>query len=152
MARDTEVARSFLITIDAEGDDLWSMPRAVTTRNARFLPRFQDLCERISFGRPTSPIITWRAARTSAFGRDLLRRQVGEIGMHLHAWDTPPLMPLTADDSAHLPYLTEYPAAAMRAKVRTMTGLLEDTFGVKMVSHRARALGFQWRLRAAYPR
>jgi hypothetical protein len=30
----------------------------------------------------------------------------------------------------------------MRAKVRTMTGLLEETFGVKMVSHRAGRWGF----------
>jgi hypothetical protein len=83
-----------------------------------------------------------RCPHFRAFGRDLLERQAAEIGMHLHAWDTPPLVPLTADDAGHLPYLTEYPAAQMRAKVRVMTELLEDTFGVKMVSHRAGRWGF----------
>ncbi len=33
----------FLITIDTEGDNLWSLPREITTSNAKFLPRFQNL-------------------------------------------------------------------------------------------------------------
>ena len=33
----------FIITIDAEGDDLWASPRDITTRNAEYLPRFQAL-------------------------------------------------------------------------------------------------------------
>src|SRR5512144_2975448 len=37
---------SFLITIDTEGDNLWSRPREITTGNARYLPRFQALCEK----------------------------------------------------------------------------------------------------------
>jgi hypothetical protein len=36
---------AFLVTIDTEGDDLWSRPREIGTRNAAFLPRFQALCE-----------------------------------------------------------------------------------------------------------
>ena len=39
----------FLITIDTEGDDLWSHPRNITTKNARYLPRFQKLCESYGF-------------------------------------------------------------------------------------------------------
>jgi hypothetical protein len=37
---------AFLITIDTEGDNLWSRPRTITTRNAHSLPRFQALCEK----------------------------------------------------------------------------------------------------------
>jgi hypothetical protein len=76
------------------------------------------------------------------FGEDVLRRNVGEIGMHLHAWDTPPLQPLTCDDLTHQPYLMEYPPELMREKMVVMTNLLEDTFGRKMVSHRAGRWGF----------
>ena len=38
----------FVVTIDTEGDDQWSWRhgRPITTHNARFLPRFQSLCER----------------------------------------------------------------------------------------------------------
>ncbi len=133
----------FLITIDTEGDDLWSAPRTVTTRNARFLPRFQTLSE--AYGLKPTYLTDYRMARCAVFqefGRNILQRQTGEIGMHLHAWDTPPLVPLTDDDATHLPYLIEFPLQAMRNKIRAMTGLLEDTFGQKMLSHRAGRWGF----------
>ena len=42
----------FIITIDTEGDDLWTRSRGsreITTRNAAYLPRFQSLCERFRF-------------------------------------------------------------------------------------------------------
>ena len=68
-----------------------------------------------------------------------------EIGMHLHAWNSPPTDPLTDDDWRHKPYLIEYSDAAMRAKVDYMTRLLEDTFQTKMVSHRAGRWAFDER-------
>jgi hypothetical protein len=71
------------------------------------------------------------------FGRDVLKRGSGEIGMHLHAWNSPPLIPLTSDDFEHHPFLIEYSEPVMRQKVGFLTALLEDTFGVKMTSHRA---------------
>ncbi len=37
--------------------------------------------------------------------------------MHLHAWNSPPTEPLTADDWRHKPYLIEYSDAMMREKV-----------------------------------
>jgi hypothetical protein len=51
--------------------------------------------------------------------------------MHLHAWNSPPLVPLTVDDFHHQPYLLRYPEAVIREKVKFMTGLLEDRFGVR---------------------
>ncbi len=129
---------AFLITIDTEGDNLWSSPRVVTTRNAEYLPRFQALCEKHGF-KPTY-LTNWEMVHTPAFrefGRDLLGRRTGEIGMHLHAWNTPPLNPLTADDDHYAPFLIEYPEDQMQEKVKVLTGALEDTFGVTMVSHRA---------------
>jgi hypothetical protein len=49
---------------------------------------------------------------------------------------------LTEDDYQYQPYLPEYPEELMRAKVQVMTQTLEDTFGRKMVSHRAGRWGF----------
>ena len=43
---------AFLITIDTEGDDIWGRHATVTTENARYLPRFQDLCRKHGF-KPT---------------------------------------------------------------------------------------------------
>ena len=128
----------FLITIDTEGDDIWARPREITTRNARYLPRFQSLCDRYGF-KPTY-LTNYEMARDDffvEFGRDVIKRNAAEIGMHLHAWNSPPLVPLTTDDFRYQPYLIEYPVSIMEEKIAFMTELLESTFGVKMVSHRA---------------
>lgn len=133
----------FLVTIDAEGDNLWARPRTVTTRNAESLPRFQALCEAHGV-RPTY-LVDYDMVRAPAFvdlGRDVLRRGAAEIGMHLHAWNTPPLVPLTRDDAICQPYLMEYPTPIMRQKITLLTDLLEETFGIRMRSHRAGRWGF----------
>jgi len=70
-------------------------------------------------------------------GKDILVRNKGEIGMHLHAWDTPPFYKLTVNDYQYQPYLIEYPENIMREKVKIMTDLLEDLFNTKMISHRS---------------
>lgn len=140
---------AFLVTIDVEGDDVWARPRKVETRNAVFLPRFQALCERYGF-RPTY-LTNHEMALSPAFrelARDVLARDAGEIGMHLHAWDSPPHHPLTDDDARHHPYLIEYPFDVMRAKIARLTDLLEASFGVPVISHRAG----RWSLDARYAR
>jgi len=129
---------AFLITIDVEGDNLWAKPRVVTTRNAGFLPRFQSLCE--GFGLRPTYLVDHDMARAPAlqeFAHDLLRRRVAEIGMHLHAWTTPPLVPLTADDLRSQPYLMEYSRRVIEDKVAVMTAVLEDEIGAPVTSHRA---------------
>ena len=128
----------FIVTIDAEGDNLWAKPRMITTRNADYLPRFQALCERFSF-KPVY-LATHEMAMSDSFVefmRDVLKRGAGEIGMHLHAWNSPPIEPLTGDDHLHQPYLVEYPLPVMRQKVHALTGLLEERFDRDIVSHRA---------------
>lgn len=140
---------AFLITIDTEGDDLWSAPRDITTRNAAFLPRFQSLCEKYrlkptyltNYEMATSPVF-------QEFARDVLSRGQGEIGMHLHAWNSPPLRPLTEDDYRYQPYLIEYPEAVLREKVDFLSRLLRDTFGAAMTSHRAG----RWSMNEVYAR
>ncbi|MFH1756062.1 MAG: deacetylase [Candidatus Latescibacterota bacterium] len=134
---------AFLITIDTEGDNLWARPREITTENAAFLSRFQELCETYKF--KPAYLTNWEMAAAPVFqefGRDVIRRGTGEIGMHPHAWNSPPLDSLTDDDFTHLPFLTEYPEGQMRDKIRALTDKLETTFGVKMHSHRAGRWGF----------
>lgn len=138
---------AFIVTVDAEGDDMWSRPQEITTRNARFLPRFQALCERHGL-RPVYLTNHEMACSDEfvEFGRDVLARGKGEIGMHLHAWNSPPLCSLTGDDFHHQPYLVEYETSLMRGKVRALTRLLEDRFDARMTSHRAG----RWALDARY--
>jgi hypothetical protein len=139
----------FVITIDTEGDNLWSRPREISTHNARFLPRFQSLCER--YGLRPVYLTNYEMAMSEAFvefGRDLLARRTGEIGMHLHAWNSPPLVSLTDDDLRYQPYLIEHPDAVMREKIKVMTQLLQERFGERPVSHRAGRFGFDGRYAA----
>lgn len=129
---------AFIITVDTEGDNEWARPNPILTRNAGYLPRFQALCEEFEF-KPTW-LTNYEMAMSPEFvrfGRGVIDRGAGEIGMHLHAWSSPPIRPLTPDDHATHPYLIEFPADVMAAKIGFMTELLQQKFGVKMVSHRA---------------
>ncbi|OGQ86109.1 MAG: hypothetical protein A2512_06135 [Deltaproteobacteria bacterium RIFOXYD12_FULL_56_24] len=138
--------KNFLITIDTEGDNLWSRPTEITTENSCFIRRFQDLCERYKL-KPTylTNYEMANAPEFQYFAKDVLSRDVAEIGMHLHAWNTPPYFKLTDNDLFHQPYLIEYPIDVMRDKIVLMTDLLESMFGKKMVSHRAGRWGFDER-------
>jgi len=136
----------FLITMDTEGDNVWARSRVLTARNAAWLPGFQKLAERYGF-RPTW-LINWEMAHDPAcveFLRDVLARNAGEVGLHLHAWDTPPLEPLTDNDARHHPYLIEYPDALMYAKLERLTGVLEEIFRRPLRSHRAGRWAFDGR-------
>ena len=140
---------AFLITIDTEGDNLWSQPREIHTHNAAFLPRFQRLCE--AYGLRPTWLVDYEMAiddKFVAFARDAVRRGQAEVGMHLHAWNSPPLVALTDDDFRHQPYLTEYPADVMRAKVRFLARLLRERFDSPIVSHR----GGRWAFDENYAR
>src|SRR3954462_13843490 len=121
---------AFVVTIDTEGDNQWARGAVIETRNARFLPRFQTLCEKYGV-RPTW-LTNWEMANDpdyQAFAKDVLARGTGEIGMHLHAWNSPPEIPLTEDDYRHHPYLIEYSQDLIREKVKVMTETLETVFG-----------------------
>jgi hypothetical protein len=138
---------AFLITIDAEGDNLWSRPQNITTENARFLDRFQKLCERFEL-KPTW-LTNYEMATSHIyrkFAKDVVRRGTAEIGMHLHAWNSPPLFDLTGDDNRHHPYLTEYPSEVIRDKVTFITNLLSNVFESAVTSHRSG----RWALNRSY--
>lgn len=129
---------SFIITIDTEGDNIWSRPQEVKAENALFLPRFQELCEKYKL-KPTY-LTNYEMASSESFqefGNDIIKRGTGEIGMHLHAFNSPPAFELTENDYIYHPYLIEYPENIMEDKIKFMTELLEDKFGTKMLSHRA---------------
>lgn len=140
---------AFLITIDTEGDNLWDCPRDITTRNAAFLPRFQTLCEKYRL-KPTW-LTNWEMAESAEFcefARDALKRGTAEVGMHLHAWNNPPLEPLTSNDWQSHPYLIQFSESQMRQKIRAITDRLESTLQVKMLSHRAG----RWAFNESYAR
>jgi len=130
---------SFAITLDTEPDNEWGRPAVATTENARFVPRFQELCfDRHGFR--ITYLLTLEMAE-DPFLRDYLRPrlQAGdcEIGAHLHPWNTPPLGPVTPDDMKHHPYPFEYPLDVQRAKLETLVTAIERNYGVRPVSYKA---------------
>ena len=131
--------KKFIITIDTEGDNLWEWQEGmpIFTENVKYLPRFQHLCEEYGF----KPV--WLSnnemlndAAYIDFIADLEERKTGELGMHLHAWNTPPDYDLPIVQSGQ-PYLIEYPKEIMEAKIAYMTDLIKRRCGISPVSHRA---------------
>lgn len=139
----------FIITIDTEGDNIWNYKpdNNVLLRpkveNAAYIERFQILCEKYNFC-PTY-LVDYEMAQSdvfTAFGKSLLRRKKGEIGMHMHAFSTPPFFKLDDKRGKGLAFAGEYPMHVLYKKMEYMTKTLEDKFQIRIASHR----GGRWYL------
>lgn len=127
----------FIITIDTEADNQWDDSHECSTENVKFLPRFQELAEKYGF-KPTW-LTTYEMASDDDFVKYFKKKQdkkMCEIGMHLHAWNTPPEYKLDSKTKERS-YLIEYPIEIMEKKIKNIDNLLTQKFGVKPVSHRA---------------
>lgn len=132
--------KSFIITIDTEGDDLWHWKPGdeITTRNVQYLDRFQNLCA--EFGFKPVWLSNWEMINDPLFvefvNRGLEKGQC-ELGMHLHAWNNPPYYELEHFEHSGAPYLIEYPEEVMEQKIAAITEKLKEQFGFVPLSHRA---------------
>lgn len=133
----------FIITVDTEGDNLWGCKPIKkellipSTENARYIERFQMLCENYRF-LPTY-LVDYEMAKSKVFtqlGKSILQNKTGEIGMHMHAFSTPPFYELSDLRGRNLAFMGEYPQQVICAKMEYMTKLLQDTFQVSIKSHR----------------
>lgn len=126
------------VTVDTEGDNLWGHPEIIKTENANGVNRFQIFCEKNNI----KPIylVNYEMAKDDVLVntlRDKNMKNLCEVGTHIHAWNSPPIIPLTEDDNKYLPFLIEYPKNIIEEKIRFMTDYIENRFGVKPISHRA---------------
>jgi hypothetical protein len=143
--------KKFIITIDVEGDNLWGhrIGDAITTENAKYIPRFQKLCEKFNF-KPVY-LTNYEMANDNyfvQFAKCEVKNNTCEIGLHVHAWNTPPFYTLAHrnDGKGGLPYLIEYPDDIMREKIKNTLGALQNSFGCNIVSHRSG----RWAMNGAY--
>lgn len=125
--------------MDTEGDNLWQWKpgKDITTENTLYIPRFQELCEKYGF-KPVY-LTNYEMAmddRWVQYSAKKAREGKCEIGMHLHAWNTPPEFALEARFGGN-PYITEYPAEIIEQKVITMMNLLRNRFEMPIISHRS---------------
>ena len=133
--------KDFIITIDTEGDNLWNyrLGETITTKNAYFIPRFQTLCERYNF-KPVY-LVNYEMAQDeyfTEFAKNTLLKDNCEIGIHLHAWNSPPYYELKQGGNTYgLPYLIEYPKNIMEDKFNFLYELLKTKFNTDIISHRS---------------
>lgn len=129
--------KPFFITIDTEGDCLWDNPKEISTENSLWIPRFQELCEKYGF------IPIWLTDFEMAnddrfvnYMREKAQRGLCEIGIHVHAKNSPPLYSLK-NEHIGAAFLIEYPRKIIYEKTAFLKYLLEDKFGVEIKTHRA---------------
>lgn len=132
--------KSFIITIDTEGDNLWNweIGKEICSENSLYLPRFQNLCN--DFGFKPVYLTNYEMAmdkRFVKFAKATADQNKCEIGMHLHAYNNPPFFDLNVAYNKNFPYLIEYPPEVMEEKIANITKVLQETFERKIVSHRA---------------
>lgn len=129
----------FIITVDTEGDNLWNYRKGqkIKTENTLYIPRFQELCEEYGF-KPVW-LTNYEMAcdqRYIDYMKPRMEKGLCEVGIHVHAWNNPPLYELYAKYAGN-PYLIEYPDEIMLAKFETTYNLLKEKFGIEVKSHRA---------------
>lgn len=140
---------NFFITVDTEGDNLWERSitrngcRLIKTENAKYIERFQKLCQKYAFV-PTYLTDYEMIMEDEFVGRAKEWHKEGlcEVGMHMHAWNCPPLYPLPYYIKGHNPYAGEYPKDILLEKLKYLTDLISCKVYCEPLSHR----GGRWYL------
>lgn len=130
-----------LVTIDSEEEFDWSGFEADDHQVGRpdDIERLQRLCE--DFGaRPiyflTYPLIVDK--HTSAYFRGLKRRGAADLGVHVHAWNTPPI---GAYETPAYSWQGNLPAEIHALKIKSIVDAFQDAFGESPIAHRAGRYG-----------
>lgn len=134
-----------IITIDTEGDNQWDHGRDLSVQNIKYVPRFQELCDKYLI-KPTY-LVTSEVCN-DPYSREIFslycREQKAEIGAHLHSWTTPPFCDedgFRENDPEHA-FATELPLRLLNEKIRNLTNQIEDSFGKRPTSFRSGRYGF----------
>ena len=135
--------KDFIITIDTEGDNLWERAttkcgiRDISVKNSHYIQRFQSLCEKYNFI-PTY-LVDYEMMESDYFcgkAKEWIKDGKCEIGMHMHAWNTPPYYKLPYYKRGHNPYAGEYPREIMIEKIKNMTNTICERLEIQPTSHR----------------
>jgi len=136
---------NFILTIDTEGDNQWDHGRELTVENIKFIPRFQNLCDRYLI-KPTY-LVTSEVCE-DPFAREIFKDYIltgkAEIGAHLHSWTTPPFLNKVGyrDNDINHAFANELPEDLLNKKIKNLSNLIESSFGKRPVSFRSGRYGF----------
>ena len=128
-----------IVSLDTEEDNWHRSRTAVTVENIGELPRHARFLERLGL-RPTY-FTSYQVAIdqcAAAVMSEVADGGRGEIGAHLHPWNTPPLSEAFEPRNSMAKNL---PAQLQEAKVRTLTAALQEAFGAQPSSFRAGRYG-----------
>ncbi len=128
-----------IVSLDTEEDN-WNRSRTgVTVENIRELRRHARFFDRLGV-RPT--YFTSYQVAIDPCAADVMREvgdaKRGEIGAHLHPWNTPPLTEAFVPRNSMAKNL---PGELQLAKIRTLTGALQEKFGQPPTAFRAGRYG-----------
>ena len=131
---------TLVVSIDAEEDNWQPARTGITVENIRELPRLHRVLESLGV-RPTYFVTYQVAIRSWAAEilRELCANGTGEVGAHLHAWNTPPLDEEPVPSNTMLLHL---PQALQAAKIASLTDALQAATGQRPSSFRAGRWGF----------
>lgn len=131
--------KRFIITVDTEGDNLWAWKpgETITTENAKYVDRFQKLCENYSF----IPVYlcNYEMIKDSFFCSYVSQKAMEgkcEIGMHLHAWNSPPIIELNNIFNGRA-YITEFSREQMLDKHIFLRDFIIERTGITPTSYRS---------------
>ena len=139
----------FLITIDTEADNQWDHGRELTVENIKYVPHFQELCEKYNI-KPTY-LVTSEVCEdpySQKIFSEYIKNEKAEIGAHLHSWTTAPFLDKAGyrfNDPNHA-FATEFPEEIIHQKLQNLTNQIEQSFGKKPLSFRSGRFGFDERV------
>ena len=132
-------AALLICSIDVEEDNWLPQRSGCTAENVRRLPTHVPLLKNLGV-RPTF-FVSHAAARhpgAAGFIERAIEETGGELGAHLHPWNTPPC-PERAMPSTTM--MCNLPAELQRAKLASLLEALEAAFGRRPTTFRAGRLG-----------
>lgn len=137
----------FIITVDTERDNEWKRPDKTSLENIKFLPRFQELCEKYGF-KPTY-LLTYEVASdpsSVAILKPWQEKSTAEIGAHMHPWTSPPFEKDESWENKVHRFPHELSDGEIRDKLAVLTQGIINNFGIRPKSFRAGRWGFDKRV------
>ena len=132
-----------VVTVDTEEEGLWGgvYKRSFNpVKNIKGIPKFQEICDRYSV--KPSYLSTYSVAKTPWAADILCPIEIenrGEIGGHLHAWNTPPFEEELSRKNSLMCHL---PENLLEKKIDTLIHAHEESFKKRPFSFRAGRWGF----------
>lgn len=132
---------NLLMTVDTEESFEWNAfdPDGHKICDTKDISKFQSLCEKHSV-KPlyfvTYPLISDN--HTSTYFKALYDQGKADLGLHLHGWNTPPIV-----ETAHVEnsWQSNLPVGLQTEKLEMLADAFEQAFGFRAIAHRAGRYG-----------